>query len=76
MLYDETKTCRADDYLADYAQHLGTVEVDQWLWSLFPTGVTLPATGNVKQYADSVPDDFRFTVKAPNAITLRAACQW
>jgi uncharacterized protein YecE (DUF72 family) len=70
LLYDAGKTYRADNYLADYAKHLTTVEIDQWFWSLFPTGVTLPATDTVKQYAESVPDDFRFTVKAPNAITL------
>lgn len=70
LLYDEGKSYRPDDYLADYAKHLDTVEVDQWFWSLFPTGVTLPSAETVKPYADSVPDDFRFTVKAPNAITL------
>ena len=64
------KTYRPDDYLADYARHLSTVEIDQWFWSLFPGGITLPSTDTVKQYAESVPDDFRFTVKAPNAITL------
>jgi len=70
LLYDPAKSYRPEDYLADYAKHLNTVEVDQWFWSLFPTGVTLPAPDTVKQYADSVPGDFRFTVKAPNAITL------
>ena len=30
----------------------------------------LPDPDTVRRYADSVPDDFRFTVKAPNAITL------
>jgi uncharacterized protein YecE (DUF72 family) len=70
LIYDPAKSYRADDYLADYAKRLTTVEIDQWFWSLFPTGVTLPSTDTVKQYAESVPDDFRFTVKAPNAITL------
>lgn len=70
LIYDQAKSYRADDYLADYARHLTTVEIDQWFWSLFPSGITLPSTDTVKQYAESVPDDFRFTVKAPNAITL------
>ena len=70
LLYDSAKGYRAADYLADYAKHLTTVEIDQWFWSLFPSGITLPATDAVRQYAESVPDGFRFTVKAPNAITL------
>jgi uncharacterized protein YecE (DUF72 family) len=70
LLYDPARSYRADDYLEDYAKHVDTVEVDQWFWSLFPSGVTLPATDTVKRYAGSVPDDFCFTVKAPNAITL------
>ena len=70
LLYDEAKDYGADDYLADYAKHMDTVEVDQWFWSLFPNGVTLPAEDSVRRYAQSVPDQFRFTVKAPNAITL------
>ncbi len=57
-------------HLAEYAKHLRTVEVDQWFWSLFPTGVKLPSPTTVKEYAESVPDDFTFAVKAPNAITL------
>jgi uncharacterized protein YecE (DUF72 family) len=59
-----------NDYLPDYARHFNTVEVDQWFWSLFPPGVKLPDEATVKAYADSVPDDFLFTVKAPNSITL------
>ena len=70
LLYAEDKAYAADDYLTDYAKQLDTVEIDQWFWSLFPGGVTLPETGTVRRYAESVPDRFRFTVKAPNAITL------
>jgi uncharacterized protein YecE (DUF72 family) len=46
------------------------VEVDQWFWSLFPGSVKLPEERVVKRYAESVPDDFVFTVKAPNSLTL------
>jgi uncharacterized protein YecE (DUF72 family) len=70
LFYDSSKTYRPDDYLADYARHLNSVEIDQWFWSLFPGGVKLPDIGTVKSYADSVPDDFLFTVKAPNSLTL------
>jgi uncharacterized protein YecE (DUF72 family) len=57
---------RADgiDYLAEYARKYSTVEVDQWFWTLRPS----PA--DVERYRAAVPADFRFTVKAPNALTL------
>jgi uncharacterized protein YecE (DUF72 family) len=70
LFYDQAKIYRPDDYLPDYAQHLDTVEVDQWFWSLFPGGIRLPDIGTVKTYAESVPDDFIFTIKAPNSLTL------
>lgn len=70
LFYDPSKTYRPEDYLPDYAQHLDTVEIDQWFWSLFPAGIKLPDIGTVKAYAESVPEDFIFTVKAPNSLTL------
>ena len=70
LIYEQGKAYRPDDYLADYAKHLDSVEVDQWFWSLFPGGLRLPDPSVVKRYAKSVPDDFVFTVKAPNALTL------
>jgi len=70
LVYDEDKIYNPDDYLADYARYLDSVEIDQWFWSLFPGGIKLPDIGTVKSYADSVPDDFVFTVKAPNSLTL------
>jgi uncharacterized protein YecE (DUF72 family) len=70
LVYDPDRTYRADDYLADYARRYSTVEIDQWFWSLFPTGVRLPDPAVARRYAESVPDDFVFTVKAPNALTL------
>lgn len=70
LFYDPSKTYRPDDYLPDYARHLDTVEIDQWFWSLFPGGIRLPDIGTVKTYAESVPDDFIFTIKAPNSLTL------
>jgi uncharacterized protein YecE (DUF72 family) len=70
LVYEPDKRYHPDDYLPDYAQHFTTVEIDQWFWSLFPTGVKLPDPDTAQRYADSVPDDFRFTVKVPNSLTL------
>lgn len=70
LIYAPDKTYSPHDYLADYSHHYNTVEIDQWFWSLFPTGAKLPDPETVRQYTDSVPDDFLFTIKAPNAITL------
>jgi uncharacterized protein YecE (DUF72 family) len=59
------------DYLKEYAKHFTTVEIDQWFWSLFATEkAALPAPAVVREYAAAVPAAFRFTVKAPNSITL------
>jgi len=70
LLYDEGSHYHSDDYLVDYSKHLDTVEVDQWFWSLFPSGVKLPDRKTVETYASRVPRNFIFSVKAPNAITL------
>lgn len=70
LIYDPQRSYRADEYLPDYAQKLDTVEVDQWFWSLFPKSVRLPDLATARLYAESVPDDFIFTLKAPNSLTL------
>jgi uncharacterized protein YecE (DUF72 family) len=59
------------DYLAEYATRYDTVEIDQWFWSLFGSDrVRLPSAADVESYRAAVPDDFRFSVKIPNAVTL------
>jgi uncharacterized protein YecE (DUF72 family) len=59
------------NYLEEYARHYDTVEVDQWFWSLFGVdSVKLPRPADVAAYRNSVPDDFKFTIKVPNSITL------
>ena len=59
------------NHLAEYATRYDTVEIDQWFWSLFGVdNLKLPDSATVAEYRASVPDDFRFTVKAPNSITL------
>jgi len=70
LVYKPDQRYHAHDYLPDYAKHFTTVEIDQWFWSLFGSGAKLPNPADVKRYTDSVPDNFRFTVKAPNSITL------
>lgn len=57
--------------LKEYARIYNSVEVDQWFWSAHPGGkVVLPRREVVEEYAESVPDDFRFTIKVPNSVTL------
>jgi uncharacterized protein YecE (DUF72 family) len=59
------------NYLEEYARHYDTVEVDQWFWSLFgEDSVSLPRLADVETYRRSVPDDFTFTAKVPNSVTL------
>jgi uncharacterized protein YecE (DUF72 family) len=57
--------------LSEYSKKFDAVEVDQWFWSLHSPGrVTLPDPAAVKEYADSVPAGFRFSIKVPNSVTL------
>ena len=59
------------NYLEEYARHYNTVEIDQWFWSLFgETDVVLPRPETVAEYVESVPEEFRFSVKVPNSVTL------
>jgi uncharacterized protein YecE (DUF72 family) len=59
------------NYLEAYAQQYDTVEIDRWFWSLFgKDSIGLPKPADVDEYRRSVPDDFVFTVKAPNSVTL------
>ncbi len=59
------------NFLEEYAQRYDTVEVDQWFWSLHGPGkITMPREDIAREYAASVPEDFRFSVKVPNSITL------
>ncbi len=58
------------NYLSEYAKQFNLVEVDQWFWSYFNGKVVMPKPDVVQEYADSVPKDFKFSVKVPNAITL------
>jgi len=61
---------RSFNYLEEYAKHYNTVEIDQWFWSLHGKKVTLPNRSVVKEYNSSTPEDFKFTIKAPNSLTL------
>jgi len=68
LLYSQNENI---NYLQEYSQKYNTVEIDQWFWSLHDIDkVTLPAKHVVEEYAASVPDDFTFSIKVPNSITL------
>lgn len=59
------------NYLEEYSKMFNTVEIDQWFWSLHPNNkITLPKPNVVAEYNNSTPDDFKFTIKVPNSITL------
>lgn len=67
LVYSTEKT----NFLSEYCSRFTTVEVDQWFWSLFGSGASrLPHWADAEHYRRCVPDDFRFTVKVPNSITL------
>jgi uncharacterized protein YecE (DUF72 family) len=59
------------NFLEEYSRVFDTVEIDQWFWSLHRGNIVkLPDTRTADEYATSVPEDFLFTIKAPNSITL------
>jgi len=53
---------RAEDFLRLYGRAFGTVEVDSTFYAVPPGKV-------VMSWASKVPDDFRFALKLPRAIT-------
>lgn len=67
LVYSKAKPA---NYLKEYSAKYNTVEVDQWFWSLFGDSVVLPKESVVREYAESVPDSFKFGIKVPNSITL------
>ena len=68
LVYPETEKF---NYLKEYSNHFNTVEIDQWFWSLFsPSKVVLPQNKVASDYKNSVPDNFLFTIKVPNSLTL------
>ncbi len=70
LVYRSNLTGGPADYLRAYAHIFDAVEIDSWFWSLFPPGVKLPAPDEPRDFAQAVPDDFLFSVKVSNAITL------
>ena len=68
LVYSDDKNI---NYLKEYSAQFNMVEIDQWFWSLFPASkVKLPDKKVVEEYAESVPEDFLFTIKVPNSLTL------
>ncbi len=64
-----------DSYLRQYARFYNTVEIDQWFWSLGKSSYGLPDPTVVREYNQETPDDFSFTIKCPNTLTLPFAYQ-
>ncbi len=60
IVYPETGKI---NYLKEYSKNYKTVEIDQWFWNF-------PDPKIVEAYKLSVPEEFRFTLKIPNAISL------
>lgn len=59
------------NYLEEYSKSYNTVEIDQWFWSLFDSKApVMPKQQDVIDYSKSIPDNFKFTIKIPNSITL------
>ena len=59
------------NYLEEYSKKYNSVEIDQWFWSLHPNNkITLPKHNVVEEYFNSTPDEFKFTIKIPNSVTL------
>jgi uncharacterized protein YecE (DUF72 family) len=54
---------KAVDYLPEYSQQFGAVEVDSWFYRI-------PPPGESYDYKNAVPPSFLFTFKAPQDITL------
>lgn len=73
LLYE---TGSGQSYLAQYAKLLNTVEVDQWFWSLGRNSYALPESAVVNEYNRDTPPDFRFTIKAPNTLTVGLNNPW
>lgn len=68
LVYSEKKQI---NYLQEYSKQFNSVEIDQWFWSLFPNDkVLLPDKNLIEEYNQSVGEDFRFTIKLPNALSL------
>jgi uncharacterized protein YecE (DUF72 family) len=63
------RSLRAGDYLSYYSRHFNTVELDT-------TFHAVPPVARVKHWAGVTPDDFRFCVKTPKAITHEAGLEF
>jgi uncharacterized protein YecE (DUF72 family) len=50
-------------YLPEYSKKYGTAEIDSWFYRM-------PSAKDAAAYRDVTGDDFRFTCKAPNELTL------
>ncbi len=54
---------RAADYLPEYSKHYNTVEIDSWFYKI-------PDPAEAEDYTSKVGEDFQFTCKVTNRLTL------
>lgn len=54
---------RPEEYLAFYSEVFDTVEIDTTFYGI-------PRRSTVLSWADKVPDNFRFTAKMPQVVSL------
>lgn len=54
LVHKPNRRYRPDDYLPDYGRLFTTVEIDQWFWSLFHSGVKIADPDVVRRYAYSL----------------------
>lgn len=69
-VYPETIRGRSADYLEEFSKIFRNVEIDQWFWSLFDNNPRIPDRRVAEEYSRRTPDDFRFTVKLPDSLSL------
>jgi uncharacterized protein YecE (DUF72 family) len=62
LVYSEPQR-RAAAYLREYAQKYDTVEIDSWFYKI-------PDSDEVADYLAQVPENFHFTCKVPQELTL------
>ncbi|MGB9687212.1 MAG: DUF72 domain-containing protein, partial [Rectinema subterraneum] len=62
LVYSKPQS-RAAEYLSEYSQKYSTIEIDSWFYKI-------PEPEQVADYLAQVPEDFRFTCKVPQELTL------
>jgi uncharacterized protein YecE (DUF72 family) len=68
LVYSQNETKNS---LREYSKQASTLEIDQWFLPIFKRNIIVwPRADVMKEYAESVPPEFIFTIKVPYNITL------